>query len=54
MTGRHPYGLIVGFAGVDDGLLGAVESGVVIGVLWGIFAGAFTKCGRAEACPLGA
>ena len=30
-------GLIVGFAGGDDGVLGALKSGLVIGVLWGIF-----------------
>ena len=34
------WGLIVGFAGGNNGVLGAIESGVLIGVLWGIF-GAF-------------
>ncbi len=31
------YGLIVGFAGGNNGVLGAIESGVLVGVLWGIF-----------------
>ena len=31
------WGLIVGFAAGDHGALGAIESGLVIGVLWGIF-----------------
>ena len=31
------WGLIVGFAAGDDGVLGAIESGAVIGILWGIF-----------------
>ena len=31
------YGLIVGFTSGDDGVLGAIESGAVIGILWGIF-----------------
>ena len=31
------WGLIVGFASGDDGVLGAIESGAVIGILWGIF-----------------
>ena len=31
------WGLIVGFTSGDDGALGAIESGAVIGILWGIF-----------------
>ena len=31
------WGLIVGFTAGDDGVLGAIESGAVIGILWGIF-----------------
>ena len=31
------YGLIVGFAAGGDGALGALENGVLVGVLWGIF-----------------
>ena len=31
------YGLIVGFAAGNNGVLGAIESGVLVGVLWGIF-----------------
>ena len=31
------WGLIVGFTSGDDGVLGAIESGAVIGILWGIF-----------------
>ena len=31
------WGLIVGFASGDDGVLGAIESGAVTGILWGIF-----------------
>ena len=31
------YGLIVGFAAGDKGVFGAIENGVVVGVLWGLF-----------------
>ena len=34
------YGLIVGFVAGDNGILGDLESGLLVGVLWGIF-GAF-------------
>jgi uncharacterized membrane protein len=31
------WGLIVGFAGGDGGVLGPIENGLVIGILWGLF-----------------
>ena len=34
------WGLIVGFTAGDDGVIGALESGLVIGILWGIFGAA--------------
>ena len=31
------WGLIVGFAAGDEGVLGSIESGAVTGILWGVF-----------------
>ena len=50
------WGLIVGFAAGDGGVIGSLESGLVSGILWGLFglvAGALYGLGRGAGCRPG-